>query len=298
MQAIRGGDALWFKAEPELKRKVLERIRAEGPLQSRDFENHGKTKLPMWQWKPARYALETLFMEGKLMVLRREGFQKIYDLTERVLPGHINTDLPKASEFCEMLVNRYLDAHGFGDASEIAYLRKGMKKPVQQCLERLAVTGTLRSVSIEGREYFLKTESLDLLSKPLSRTQLKILSPFDNLVIQRKRIQQLFGYDYQIECYVPAKKRKYGYFCLPLLWNAELVGRMDCKADRQTSAFVVRKLFVEKQIKNPEKFVEALLKELKRFMAFNGCNTLTVDDVSDRTIKQLMKRAHSGFETT
>ena len=84
-----------------------------------------------------------------------------------------------------------------------------------------------------GNGYFALPESLELLRKPLSRSKLKILSPFDNLLIQRKRMKTLFSFDYQIECYVPEGKRQYGYFSLPILWDGKLVARMDCKADRK-----------------------------------------------------------------
>ena len=115
-------------------------------------------------------------------------------------------------------------------------------------------------------------ESYSLLEKPLSKRTLKILSPFDNLLIQRKRMTDLFSFDYQIECYVPLQKRQYGYFVLPLLWGGRFAGRLDCKADRKTGVLNVHNVFIEAWVKDKNTFVAALETELSKFMAFNDCN--------------------------
>ena len=281
MEKIRSGDALWFRADPKIKNKVLERIRAEGPLQSRDFENHGATNLPMWEWKPAKYALETLFMEGKLMVAYRDKFQKVYDLRERVLPDDTDTSMPSRDEFLDYLIFSYLNAHGLGTASEMAYLRKGYKKSVESRLLSLEEEGRIQAVEVGRQNYWVQSGSLELLDQPLARSRLRILSPFDNLVIQRNRIRNLFGYDYQIECYVPEKKRKWGYFCLPILWNGDLVARMDCKADRKRGALEIRRFMVDPKLRRQDAFFDALKKSLPDFMRMNGCENLDLEQLVD-----------------
>ena len=290
MRSIKRGDQLWYRANPEIKKQVLARIRDEGPLQSRDFENHGRTRLPMWEWKPAKQALESLFMEGELMVVRRQKFQKVYELRERVLDDSVNTSFPDRQEFADFLVNRYLDAHGIGTAAEITYLRKGMKKDIESRMSALEEEGQLVRVAIGDTTYFATPNSLELLARPLARSRLRILSPFDNLVIQRKRIGHLFGFDYQIECYVPEKKRRHGYFCLPILWNAELVARMDCKAVRKTGMLEVHNLVIESEIKDLDAFLAALVKELLRFMVFNGCGDIRLKKVSDAKLEPEISR--------
>ena len=119
---------------------------------------------------------------------------------------------------------------------------------------------------------------------------MRILSPFDNLIIQRKRIQQLFDYDYQLECYVPAEKRKHGYFCLPILWQGRLVARMDAKADRPRQCLIVRSLQTESHLKRLEAFAERLTEELCRFMSFNQCRTIDLEAVSPPPLKRMMKK--------
>ncbi len=286
MAAIAKGRKHWYECDPKLKRQVLKRIVDEGPVQARDFERKETGKLAMWERKPAKYALEQLFMEGKLMVARRQGFQKVYDLTSRVLPEAVDTTMPSTSEWHRFLIRRYLEANGLGQASEISYLRKGMKGGVQVELDNMLEQGELIRINIHNDRYYVFPQMLELLSKPLSRAQLKILSPFDNLVIQRKRIGQLFGFDYQIECYVPEAKRKYGYFCLPIVWNAALAARMDCKAERKTNSLIIHNLVLEPTVNRFDEFTNALAKELGNFMRFNDCNQLIVNAVSHKSVKR------------
>lgn len=288
MESVKDGGKLWFKADPKLKKEALKRIEAEGPLQSKDFGNDGKTNLSMWEWKPAKYALETLFMEGELMVTRRDKFQKVYDLRERVLPANIDITTPSPREFSELLVDRYLRAHGFGNVAEISYLRKGAKKELESALSDLHEDGKLIVLKIGDSEYYAQPDILDSLSKPLSRSKAKILSPFDNLVIQRKRMLHLFDFDYQIECYVPEKKRKFGYFSLPILWDAQFVGRVDCKADRKSETFIVKNLALEPNIKQLPKFTNSLARELMLFCNFNKCGRIRIDKVSDKKVKEIL----------
>ena len=293
MVAIAKGRKHWYECDPKLKRQVLKRIVDEGPVQARDFERQETGKLAMWERKPAKYALEQLFMEGKLMVVRRQGFQKVYDLTSRVLPETVNTAMPSTSAWHRFLIRRYLEANGLGQASEISYLRKGIKGDVRVELDNMLEHGELIRMNIinnhrDNDRYYVFPRMLELLSKPLARARLKILSPFDNLVIQRKRIGKLFGFDYQIECYVPEAKRKYGYFCLPIMWNAALAARMDCKAERKTNSLIIHNLVLEPTVNRFDEFTNALAKELGNFMRFNECNQLIVNAVSHKSVKQAL----------
>lgn len=143
-------------------------------------------------------------------------------------------------------------------------------------------------IELEHGKYYALADSLELLNKPLSGKKLKILSPFDNLLIQRKRIQSLFDFDYKIECYVPQAKRKYGYFVLPILWDNKLVARMDCKVDRKHSILHIHNLYLEKNLKEIEAFAAALSKELKYFLAFNNCSSIELHKTNPEYIKQML----------
>ena len=137
--------------------------------------------------------------------------------------------------------------------------------------------------------YYALPASLELLSKPLARSKLKILSPFDNLLIQRKRMQTLFGFDYLIECYVPEAKRQYGYFSLPILWDGKLVARMDCKTERKKSLLHIHHLALEPWLVKTDAFSLALYKELASFLQFNNCSNLRLHRTTPANFKPLLQ---------
>ncbi len=268
----------WYARDPALMRHVLERIRVDGPLRVKDFEHHGKP-IPEWQSKPAKRALEYLFMQGDLMVPRRQAFHKVYDLTERVLPADTNTSPPTSAEYAHFLIRRYLQAHGLAQASDFGYLLKGIKPAIQHALKNMLKSGEMQEITpdwltdTQTKRWYVLPESLALLGQPL-RPHLLILSPFDNLLIQRERLRKLFGFDYQIECYLPEAKRRYGYFSLPILWDGRLVARIDCKAERKSKILTVNHLALEAAIGDEEAFRAALAAAMPAFLAFNACQAV------------------------
>ncbi|MGH1365636.1 MAG: winged helix-turn-helix domain-containing protein [Calditrichia bacterium] len=274
----------WYKRDDKMIKLVLDRIAGEGPLMARDFEYTGK-KVGDWRAKPAKQALEYLFMQGDLMIASRVNFHKVYDLTKRVLPEGIDTTLPEPEEYARFLITQYLRANGLGQPAEMAYLLTNTKRRVTATVQEMVEAGELLQVSVADNSYYVLPESLELLSKPLARSKLKILSPFDNLLIQRKRMQALFEFDYLIECYVPQVKRQYGYFSLPILWDGKLVARMDCKADRKTTLLHIHNLAIEPTVKKTDVLFNALRKELEAFLHFNDCTGLVLHKTSPAKVK-------------
>ena len=276
------GERHWYERNPKLMREILARVRADGPLQAKDFESHAGNSGGMWEWGPVKQSIEQLFMEGELLVTRRDRFQKVFDLAERVLPPDVNTVVPTRKEYAHHLIDRYIQAHGLGRLAEFCYQRKGMGEVVQTVLHEKLEAGDICRVRVDklNGEYFAHPDFDRCLNKRLARTRLKILSPFDNLVIQRKRVQQLFRFDYQLECYVPEPKRKDGYFCLPILWQGQLVARLDAKADRKNQSLILINLKVEPGLKKLEAFSQQLGRELKDFMIFNQCKSLNLSKLS------------------
>ncbi len=268
------GKQHWFK-DKKPTQYVYDRIKAEGPLQSKDFEKK-KANAGWYEWKTTKQALEQLFMEGKLMVAGRKNFQKVYDLTERVLPEGINTKMPTEKEMAEHLILSAIQANGIVAAHEIAYLRKGHKEPVQKALKHLIKEGSITEIGIDKikETYYTTSDKLDLLDNIKTTKKVHILSPFDNAVIQRKRLQTLFDYDYTIECYVPAPKRVHGYFCLPILYGDRFIGRMDCKAERSKGEFIIQKLWLEDGFTPTDTFLNALAKSTDEFAVFNNCESV------------------------
>ncbi len=270
------GERGWFKSsDQKLRREILARIASEGPLRARDFEDVPQGNTGWWDWKPAKQALEQLFMQGELMVSAREGFQKVYDLPERVLPDWVDTRMPDLDEYADYLVETTLRAHGFATLVSMTYLRKGQKlrdAVKQQLLQRIEA-GSLTRVNLNNSTVYIDPELLESRA-PRSPAQVRILSPFDNTVIQRQRSRDLFAFDYQIECYVPKTLRQYGYFCLPIMYRDRLVGRVDCKAHRTMNKLEIKSLHIEHRV--DEDFDALLDQALRSVATFNRCDQIHV----------------------
>ena len=285
-----GAQKHWYEPDKPLMNFVLKRIADEGPLMTKDFENKGE-KSGEWMSNSTKRALECLFMQGDLMVARRNNFHKVYDLTERVIPADTDTSIPKPEEYARFLIEKYLQANGLGLAGEMVYLLKDMKSFVSDALMEMTNSGELVQVDVKGNYYYAFPSFLDLLAKPLSRKKASILSPFDNLIIQRKRIRALFDFDYQLECYLSKTKRKFGYFSLPVLWDGNLLARMDCKADRKESVLHILTLMIEPGLRKREAFAKSLYKELVSFLRFNECNSLRIHRTTPTDFKQELELA-------
>lgn len=267
---------------------VLDRITAEGPLQARHFETDRK-RGSWFDWKPAKVALEQLFMDGTLMISSRQGFQKVYDLAERVLPENINTSMPDAREYAAHLIENTLRANSFATAGQISYLRKNAAAAVKDELHAQTEAKLLTPFHIYGSKdvYYARPGLFEQKIKPAKHIHL--LSPFDNLLIQRSRTRLVFDYDYQVECYVPEAKRKFGYFCLPILWNGNFTGRLDPKADKKAGVFYVRSLHIEFSPKQTETFFSDLKQKLHEFASFNGCHKVVCEKAVAAKWRKLLK---------
>ncbi|MDQ1086402.1 winged helix-turn-helix domain-containing protein [Siphonobacter sp. SORGH_AS_1065] len=282
MLAVKQSSNHYYNANPSVMQYVLDAIRAEGPKKARDFESETKNAGSWGSWKPTKIALERLFLQGDLMISGRSGMQKMYDLTENVLPKSISTAIPTDLEFAEYLIKTYLNAYGFTTIGQITHLKKGdlIRKNVDKVLKSMLRAGTIEQVSIKNMPaVFLNKEFLE---KSLQKTNpnIHILSPFDNAIIHRDRIKQFFDFDYKIECYAPKEKRQFGYFCLPILFGDTFIGRMDCKAHRKEKTFEIIHLYIENTAIDIELWKEAFVKIVKSFAAFNGCRYIKLTKVS------------------
>ncbi len=282
-QAIKSGQTHWYKNhDRKLMKALLARIRSDGPLRSRDIEVNKSKRAGWWDWKPAKKALEQLYMQGDLMVCNREGFQKTYDLTERVLPSGVNTQMPSVEEFAEHVINKQMRCHGLASLKGLTYnqsrntaLRKAVKDRVDEGLAQ----GTLERLQISsGEVFFVEAGALEQRLPRLSN-HMRILSPFDNSVIQRDRLKTLFNFDYRIECYLPEAQRQYGYFCLPLLYRDEFIGRMDCKAHRKAKRLEIKSLHFEPHNYDEASVIEALVNAVSQFSQFQQCDFVSLTKV-------------------
>lgn len=284
MMSVRNGESRYFKkGDQHLMNEILARVRAEGKIRLRDIDKNNKKSLGNW-WNtgPGRRAFEQLYMQGDLMICERNGMEKVFDLTERYLPENIDLSMPTLYEYAQYLFNNTLRAHGAFTWKQLVHLKKNdLKETMRVVLKEHIDAGVVSVIKLEnGQTLYVDVAAVE--QKVSTDFGLKILSPFDNSLIHRDRLASLFEFDYRIECYVPAAKRVYGYFCLPILYQDELVGRVDCKAHRSIKELEVISLHLEKTVKNKELFFFELEQELKRFAAFNQCST-----INDKVIKRI-----------
>ncbi len=263
---------------------ILERIRQEGPVTSKDFESLPQEKGgTWWEWKPSKIALELLLWRGEIMVTERQKFQKVYDLTERVLPEGIDTRIPSEAEVEEFCVRRALSAYGIARAKDIyAFLQLESKdRRKTSVLTQLVDAGEVIPLTIQDHnstEYYALPATLEQADQCSRQpAPLHFLSPFDNLIIRRERLQHLFGFDFALECYLPAKKRTYGYFLVPILWGDKFVGRFDPKADRKSKTLILRNLVFEPDFQDFEAFFPIFKQKLQEFARFNQCDAITIE---------------------
>lgn len=218
---------------------VLARIRAEGPLAASDFEE-GKGKGGWWQWGDTKRALEWLFWAGRITTAtRRPSFERVYDLTERVIPAAILAlPTPAEADARRALVARAGEALGIATEAELRdYFRLG-PAAAKRAVTELVEGGVLVRAEVAGlaRPFYLHRDA----RRPRRISGQALLAPFDPLVWERDRTERLFGFRYRIGIYTPAEKRTHGYYVLPFLLDERLVARVDLKADRKASRLLVQ----------------------------------------------------------
>lgn len=284
---------------------VLDRIKSEGQLSSSDFENDtGKKRGTWWDWKPTKTALEYLFWQGDLMISERKNFQKFYDLRERVIPVNIDTTMPSTKELSRYFIKHALTSLGIASEREILkYMQPGKstvsdlqivdKASMKKTIDELHENGDIISIFVENDHkivnYALPETIHGTIDRRKQESHIHLLSPFDNLIIQRGRTKRLFNFDYAIECYLPPSKRKFGYFVLPVLWNNKFVGRLDPKADRQNDTLIINNLVFENDFENYEEFIFPFSEKLKSFAEFNNCKKIRIKKSYPKSIKSLLQ---------
>ncbi|WP_413206676.1 winged helix-turn-helix domain-containing protein [Rhodospirillum sp. A1_3_36] len=261
-RGIYGGLARFAQDKGPLIDAVLERLSRDGPSTARALspEGEGRTEA-WWGWNNTKRALEWLFWAGLVTCRERlPTFERVYDLPERTLPGEILAlATPPRAEAMRGLVA--VAAKSLGVATELD-LRRYFRLPSGEVAQALAVLeeeGTLRPVQVRGWETPAWLSAEDHAVTPL-KLGCRLLSPFDPLLFERPRVERLFDFHYRIEIYVPAEKREYGYYCLPILLDDRLVGRVDLRADRGARRLVVESLHLELGV-DPAELSPALTRE-------------------------------------
>ncbi len=256
--------------------QTLAHIQKNGAVLARELKAPDHVSGGWWNWHPSKTALEFFWQTGDLSISRREGFQKVYDLPERVIPTSLLNCEISEQDYIHWACEQALQRLGFATPGEIAaFWRLVTPEEAKHWCERNS--DHLKTVHIspfDGAKarasYALADLNLSPDAWPDPPARVRILSPFDPLIRDRKRMERLFGYHYRIEMFVPEPKRTYGYYVFPLLEKDRLIGRVDMKAYRKTGILAVRKLWLETGIRATKGRMAAIDAELARIARFCG----------------------------
>ncbi len=300
MNAADDPNSKWEKDRLEkygyLLEPVMSEIHEKGPCQAKDLELPGisfkREKSLPWDSTQLRFALNMLVFMGQLMITERKNFQKYYDLTERVLPSNVDTTLPTREELGRFLAQKALQSYGIATENEIRnHIFLGSKELIAETIKAMMHAREIEEIMLEGidQNYYAKTDFLSKHDIPNVSNRVVLLSPFDNLIIQRDRIQKLFDFNYALECYVTPKKRVHGYFVCPILWKNRLVGRLDPKADRKNKTLILKNIFFEDWFDDFDEFIPHFLDALKNFRNFNECEEIIIESIRPKKLLKQLK---------
>ncbi len=255
--------------DPEVKERVLDALRTNGALPTRFFEGGGGGG--MWNWKPEKRILEDLFAAGEVVVAGRDGFQRLYDLPERVIPrAQLEAPVPSEEEFRRGYALRAVQGRGALTEAGIAeHCRfRGGARAMRPVVDELVAEGLVRRVAVDdGGPPVVVPAGAEVDGSPAGGV---LLCPFDNLVWDRAFLARIFGFTHVIEVYKPEPQRVYGYYVLPFLYRDGLVGRADLKSDRGEGVLRVRAFHLEPQVRRSAALESALEKALDRLARVLG----------------------------
>jgi uncharacterized protein YcaQ len=258
---------------------ILNRIRTEGPLSTHAFDSEIEGPREMWSRPPHKRMLDYLWYAGVLATTRRDGFTKVYDLAERVIPSDVRADPRSDIDQIDWLCGQALDHMAFGDGGDIQRFWAAVSPA--EAKTWLAQQTNLVPVEIEGADGSWKkawgTPDIEarLAAAPHPLPGLKILNPFDPVIRERARLSRLFGFDYTIEIFTPAAKRAFGYYVYPLLEGDTFIGRMEASGDRKAAQLNAGRLWLEPKVKWTKARRGRLAAELGRFGRLAGLKEVT-----------------------
>lgn len=259
---------------------VLEEVRERGPLQTSDLEDPGERGGgTMWNWSDGKVALEMLFVKGQLTTATRRNFVRLYDVPERVIPEeHLAAPAVEQEEAMAELLLRSAQALGVGTLDDLADYYRLRVPTARPIVDRLVGSGDLVEVEVEG--WGKPGYMHPAVVLPRQKRGTALLSPFDNLIWHRDRVERLWDFHYRIEIYVPEAKRLYGYYVLPFLLDGVLVGRVDLKTDRKAGALLVKGAFAEPDV-DKKHVGRALRAELEKVASWLELGDIVVSPNGD-----------------
>jgi uncharacterized protein YcaQ len=289
----------------DIMEKVRRRIQDEGPLTSRDFKDPEHRSRGWWDWKPAKNAIDLLWWTGQIVVVDRTGFERVYDVTERGIPSEYLDRAVGAEEVWRYYLKRTVDCLVVATIDDIRdYInfhiysldkRQSVKRTLLEKIKILEQENAVVEVEVEDdpTPHYSLSDNLALIEKTQnnksSRDRAWFLSPFDNIVWDRKRVRRLFGADVRLEAYIPKAKRQFGYFAMAIIWKDRIVGRLDPKADRKSDTLILANLELTLPKKEGRDALDAIREELAAFAAFHECEQLEIKRAKPAKLKGLLR---------
>ncbi|MDE1855430.1 MAG: YcaQ family DNA glycosylase [Candidatus Micrarchaeota archaeon] len=280
--------------------RVLEDVREKGPLSSMDFESDGSRRGGWWNRKPEREALDILWKRGYLAVDRRKSFRCYYDLTERVIPNWLLKEKHSVDDFKRWTAINGLDAIGIGTVADIADYFRQKPAETRRVLAQLVEEGVATKIKVSGwkENAYALSKDLKLVDKlkknPLDTCETTLLSPFDNLIWFRERTERLFGLRFRIEMYTPKSERTYGYYSMPILYDKQIIGKADPKADRRSKTLMINNIHLENEVTVDQNLVGELSRSLKEFARFNDCDSIRISKTTPSRLKSKLEEKMRG----
>ena len=288
----------WMEQHAQEIKALTEHIQQNGPVRSADFEHPRKGASGWWEWKPHKRHLEGLFTAGEVIVIARRNFQRVYDLTHRVMP-HWDDERDMLSQSAAEAIMLENSARSLGIfrpqwLADYYRLRQPALAPLMQewQAQQRIIPVEVESLGAMWLHSDLLPELELALAGKLTATHSAVLSPFDPVVWDRKRAEQFFDFSYRLECYTPAPKRQYGYFVLPLLHKGQLVGRMDAKMHRKAGELEIISLYLEEGTRVTAGLEKGLRAAITEFAAWQGATRVRLGQLPHG----LFATCRSGWE--
>lgn len=256
--------------------RVRKRVRDHGPVMARELTETREPGVGVWWgWGPSKTALEYLWRTGEFAICGRVNFQKVYDLSERVIPADYYDQMPSEADYIDWACRTAMDRLGCATPSELAAFWGNFDLADAKAWCERHNGDDLREVLVESADgseprqsYAQHDIDAQLQELPGPTLRVRFLSPFDPVIRDRKRALRLFNFDYRFEAFVPAPQRQYGYYVLPILERDRFIGRIDLKCDRKAKTLTVNGLWLEPGVRQSKKRNDQIAKELERYRMF------------------------------
>ena len=289
----------WIQDNHKVIDRVYDAIKEQGALSSKDFKVPSERKSRgWWAWKSEKRALEYLFRTGKLLIQYRKGFQKYYDLPERVLPHNVDHEPMPVKEVPDYICDKTFTSFGIGNHQEMrCYLNSRATRQlwdnkqgqITSFLDEKTKENFLTPVKIDSIKdtQYIRSQDIDLLKNDdtISITQMHFINPFDNIIRERSLLAKYWQFNYTLEAYTPPANRTYGYYLMPILDGHQFIGRLEPKVHRKEHILEIKSIFFEAGYIPTQHALERFHQGIHTFAEFHKCDQIRIGNVSPSNYK-------------